>query len=127
MANERVWKVFTFAGWWLVFLGVALISLFLVSNISTNVAAIALTITGFILAIIGEAVLSQHHDKKHRFVWEGISLGGIFLLSSGLLWIASIYAQAQQVLGLFVLIVIGIVLVFLGETQANVRKSGKKK
>lgn len=120
--NNRVWRVFTFAGWWLVFLGVALTSLFLVSYIPTNVAAIALSIIGFILAIIGEAVLSQHQDKRHRFIWEGISLGGIFILASGLLWIASIYAAAQYITGLFVLVIIGIVLVFLGETQIQFKK-----
>ena len=125
-ANNRVWRVFTFAGWWLVFLGVALTVLFLVSYIPTNVAAIAMAIMGFILAIVGEAVLTQHHDKKHRFVWEGVSLGGIFLLASGLLWVAAIYAQAQYIVGLFALIIIGIVLVFLGETQLNLKKIRKR-
>ena len=108
-------------------MGVALTSLFLVSYIPTNVAAIALTIIGFILAILGETILSEHRDKKHRFIWEGISLGGIFLLAAGLLWIASIYAQAQFIVGLFVLIIIGIVLVFVGESQMSFAKGLKKK
>jgi len=122
-ANNRVWRVFTFAGWWLIFIGVALAALFLVSYVPDNIAAIALSIIGFILAIVGETILTAHHDKKHRFIWEGVSLAGIFLLAGGLLWVARMYyMEAVSLLGLFLLIIIGIVLVFLGETQMTFKK-----
>lgn len=114
---DRIWRVFTFAGWWLVFLGVALSVLFLVSYISTNFAAIALSLVGLVLALIGEAILSQHQDKQHRFIWEGLTLGGIFCLSAGLFWIAYLYAIARSIVGLFVLIIAGVILVFIGETK----------
>jgi len=94
--TERIWRVFTFAGWWLVLLGVALTVLFLVSAISSNFAALALSVVGLIIAIIGETILSQHQDKQHRFIWEGLTMGGIFCLAAGLFWIAYLYAVARS-------------------------------
>ncbi|MFH1786745.1 MAG: hypothetical protein ABH829_03805 [archaeon] len=114
---KKVWRVFTFAGWWLVFLAAALTIIFGVSFIESRFAAVALAVIGFVLAVGGELILTEHHDKKHRFIWEALSLSGIFCLSAGILWVAYIFVVAQAIVGILVLLLIGIILVYLGETQ----------
>ena len=86
---------------------------------STRFAAVSLAVIGFVLATGGELILTEHHDKKHRFIWEALSMSGIFCLSAGILWVAYIFVVAQAVIGILILLLIGIILVYIGETQVK--------
>lgn len=118
--NKRVWRVLTFTGWWMTFLAVALTLFFAYSWLSTlqsvTVAALALSLFGLLVAGVGEFMLGMYSDKKHRFVWEALSMSGIFCLAAGLLWVA---VQLQSITGIVVLLASGIVLILISESKVG--------
>ena len=118
MREQKMWRVITFAGWFLTFIGTGFLLIFLVSLIPNPAfAGAVLTLCGLALALFGEAMLSQHMDKVHRFVWEAFSVGGIFCLSVGLLWLVMRSVAMHSFLGLIPIILIGVVLILIGETR----------
>lgn len=117
MQKQRLYRIVTFAGWFLTFIGIALLSLFSIYWINDPITAgIVLTVLGLAMALSGETMLSQHADKLHRFVWEALSIGGIFSLSIGLLWLAVEFTTIQSVSGIIVLLILGTLLVLFGES-----------
>ncbi len=128
MQKQRLYRVVTFAGWFLTFIGIALLSIFAIYWINDSVTAgIVLTIIGLAMALSGETMLSQHADKVHRFIWEALSIGGVFALSVGLMWLAVEFATLQSVGGIIMLLVIGTVLVLLGESGILKEKEREEK
>jgi len=121
--NKEVYRVITFAGWWMTFLAVALSLFFAYTWLSAMqsvvMSAAAFASFGLLIAAIGEFMLAKHSTKKHKFVWEAMAMGGIFCMSAGLLWLA---LQLQSVLGIFVLMAAGVTLIFLGESQGGIKK-----
>jgi len=117
MQKQRLYRIVTFAGWFLSFIGIALLSLFAVYWVNDPITAgIILTILGLAMALSGETMLSQHADKLHRFIWEALSIGGIFSLSIGLLWLAVEFTTIQSVSGIIILLLLGTALVLFGES-----------
>lgn len=124
MSVQNLWRVISFAGWFLAFIGVSFLLLVLAAFIQEELLSGAfLTLAGLALSLSGEYMLSLHRDKVHRYVWEALSLGGIFLLSAGLLWLVMRSAIMNTYLGIGIVVVSGVGLILLGETMVGSGKS----
>jgi len=120
MPIQNLWRVVSFAGWFLAFIGVSFLLLVLAAFIQAELLSGAfLTLAGLAMALSGEYMLSLHRDKVHRYVWEALSLGGIFLLSAGLLWLVMRSAIMNTYLGIGIVVVSGVVLILVGETMVR--------
>ena len=135
MSSHNLWRVVSFAGWFLAFIGASFL-LFVISSLVQEelLSGAFLTLAGLAMALSGEYMLSLHSDKVHKYVWEAFSIGGIFLLSAGLLWLVMRSDIMHTYLGIGVVVVSGVVLILIGETMVRsgerapeARKSAGKK
>ena len=128
MKNGNIWRIISFAGWFLTFLGTGFLLLFMVSFVQEEIlSGVFLTLAGLFMAITGEYMLSLNREKIHRYVWEAVSLGGIFSLSAGLLWLVMRSAIMRSYLGIGFVLITGIALILIGETRIASEKPAKKR
>ncbi len=126
MRQQDAWRVISFTGWFLTFLGVSFLLLFMVSFVQEEIlSSMLLTSAGLIMAIVGEYMRSTHKNKVHRYVWEALSLSGIFCLSAGILWLIMRSAIMRSYLGIGFVLLAGVLLIILGETRIRSEKQTK--
>lgn len=120
MTVQNLWRVVSFAGWFLAFIGISFLLLVIAAFIGEELlSGVFMTLAGLVMALSGEYMLSLHRTSVHRYVWEALSLGGIFTLSAGLLWLVMRSALMNTYLGICIVVVSGVVLILIGETMVR--------
>jgi len=120
--------VISFTGWFLTFLGISFLLLFMVSFVQEQIlSSMLLTTAGLLIAVVGEYMRSIHKNKVHRYVWEALSLSGIFCLSAGILWLIMHSAIMKSYLWIGFVLLTGVLLILLGETRIISEKQTKIK
>ena len=124
--KNHVWKVFEFAGWFILLLGIIFGLLYGSMTFEAEIYGSAiLLLMGIILVLVGEFFLEQHGaSHKMHMIWQAFSLGGAFSMTVGIIWVViQFLAIYESWFAIITILAVGVALILIGEAV----KVGKPK
>ena len=116
--KKHVWKVFEFAGWFVLLIGIVFAMLYAALMYSAEIVGGGiLLVLGIVGVLVGEYFIEKHTKKsKYHMIWQALSIGGAFAMTVGIVWLAiQFLALYESWYAVMVLIAIGIGLIMIGE------------